>query len=228
MVIAPASFNFGKVVATASSKVHKFTATNKSKAPAHLGTLAALLPPSFTLSLDKCTNQTLTPKGTKTDKCTVDVAFTPTTVTAVPLTEMLTVPYDNASTATAKLEGTGIGPTAKRAPTSVTFGKTTGGGISTAIKKVTITNSSAGASIVLSTLLAPIMPNFAIVKDFCAGATLTAKGTAGAKCVVTTRFTPLAGTAAGTKLSAVLSYSFSLVGNPPAGTLTATLKGTAK
>ncbi|HVN90017.1 MAG TPA: hypothetical protein VMT61_09405 [Candidatus Binataceae bacterium] len=58
----------------------------------------------------------------------------------------------------------------------------------------------------------------------CSGATLTAKGTAGAKCTVTAQFTPPGGTASGTALSTTLSDPFNVTGNPPAGTLTATLK----
>jgi hypothetical protein len=230
VVIAPTSFNFGKVVATASSKPHKFTATNKSLVPAHLTTVNALLPPSsFVVSADTCSGATLDVKGTPKSKCTLDVAFAPAAVSSpAAVTETLTINYDAQNPATATLTGTGIAPTAKIAPTTVTFAKTKAG-FTSAAKTITITNESVGASVTLSAPLASIGPNFAIPSgdDACSGMTLTAKGTPGAKCIVKAEFTPFGGAASGTALTAPLSYNFSVSGNPPA-TLTATLKGTVK
>jgi len=154
------------------------------------------------------------------------VVFNPTGTG--PASETLKLPYDAVNPATAALTGTGIAPTAKIAPTTVSFAKTAAGAPS-ASKTITITNNSTGASVTLLAPITPITPNFAIVGvDACSGAALAPKGKPGSKCVVKVQFTPPGGTPSGTKLSAPLSYQFGVSGNPPTGTLTATLKGTVK
>jgi hypothetical protein len=188
-------------------------------------TATALLPPgSFVITADACSGQTLAIKGKPNSTCKISVDFQPSGVDSA--SETLTLPYDAANPATAALTGTGIAPTAKIAPLTVTFAKTTAG-LTSATKTITITNTSVGASVTLSTLLAPIGPDFAISSDLCGGVVLAPKGKPGAKCQVKAQFTPPSGTAPGTVLTAPLSYDFSVNGVPPT-TLTATLKGTSK
>src|SRR5207245_4920060 len=104
--------------------------------------------------------------GTPKSKCTLDLAFAPATIG--PANETLTINYDAVNPATATLTGTGIAPTAKIAPATVNFPSTAAGGTSTA-KSITITNTSAGASITLGAPSA-IGTNFTITSDACNGA----------------------------------------------------------
>jgi hypothetical protein len=224
VVISPATFNFGSVVATTSSKPHTFTASNKSLVPAHLKTVTALLPPSsFVISPDNCSGQILAPKGKPKSACTMGVAYAPSIVTVSPPEKgTLTLPYDNINPATAVLEGTGIAATLTAPTTTVTLAGAKVGTTGTS-HSITFTNNTA-AALTLGTM--SISANFTITSDLCSTKTLAPKGKPGNSCLVKAAFQPVGGTPPGTVLNGTLSDGFTYGAN--SGSVSVKVKGTVK
>jgi hypothetical protein len=208
LTVSPAKLNFGNIDATASSKAKKLTLHNTSKTVAAvIGQLAA--PPSFTISSDGCSNQTIQPRK----NCTVEVAFVPATVIGS-VSETLTIPYNGASPAET-LEGNGIAATLK-APSSKTLPSADAGSVGRTAN-ITIRNSST-ATVQLGA--ASALTDFTITDDGCTGSTLAPK----ASCVVSVEFAPADGTSG--ELTSVLGYDFTYGAN--SGGVAVTLKGKVK
>jgi len=222
--ITPAKLNFGKVYASASSKVHKVTIVNASKANSTIGLIvppAAALSSDFTISNNLCSGVTLAPKK----KCSFGLAYTPTTPTGVLETRTLTVPHDGGIT-NMTLSGIPI-PVTLAAPKVSSFPLTARGNRS-APKTLTITNNSPVS--VTITGKAFSAGNFAIVSgtDLCSGSILDPKASPPVKkCTVQVEFAPQANASPGAVPPETLQYNYAY-GHSLAGNAQTVLKGSDK
>jgi hypothetical protein len=213
---APTKINFGKVLASTSSKTKTVTVTNVGKVATTIGAItppAAVTPSNFTLA-DLCSGVTLDPKG----KCKIGVTFTPFAANPTVIATLI-IPYGDSLEADVALSGDAT-PVTLSGPKSASFPATANPNQSKS-KKITITNKTA-VTVILDAGV--IGPDFAFVGgDACAGQTLVANS----KCVVMVAFTPQSGTPVGPVSGETLSYLFHY-GSGLSNTVAVTLKGTVK
>jgi hypothetical protein len=213
---APTKINFGKVLASTSSKTKTVTVTNVGKVATTIGAItppAAVTPSNFTLA-DLCSGVILDPKG----KCKIGVTFTPFVANPTVIGTLI-IPYGDSLEADVALSGDATQVTLS-GPKSASFPATANPNQSKS-KKITITNKTA-VTVILDAGV--IGPDFAFVGgDACAGQTLVANS----KCVVMVAFTPQSGTPVGPVSGETLSYLFHY-GSGLSNTVAVTLKGTVK
>jgi hypothetical protein len=143
----------------------------------------------FAASSTTCTGATLVAAGT----CTINVIFTPTTLTAE--TAQISITDDANSPVLVNLTGTGALPTATPSPTTVAFGNQIINTTSPA-QVVTITNSSA-----VTLTIASITVTGGNSGDFAQTNTCSAPVPAAGTCTISVTFTP---TVVGGRASAVV------------------------
>ncbi len=213
MTIAPLTFDFRNVTATASSKQHLFTVTNRGALPGTVDSLRAAqtMEPasSFKVVTDHCSGVTVDPKRT----CNVGVSFAPASVDGAEI-GTVAIAY-NGGTASVTLLGNSVAAVLS-APKSVTLRGAALGRTGPA-RTIRIANHSA-ASVTLGA--APLLSScdFGIAGDTCTGATLAH----GQTCTVGVETTPCGGAVKGQMLSGTLTYPFSYGSN--GGNVSLTLK----
>jgi trimeric autotransporter adhesin len=143
----------------------------------------------FAATSTTCTGATLAAAAT----CTINVIFTPTTLTAE--TAQISITDDANSPVLVNLTGTGALPTATPSPTTLAFGNQIINTTSPA-QVVTITNSSA-----VTLTIASITVTGGNAGDFAQGNTCSAPVPAAGTCTISVTFTP---TAVGARASAVV------------------------
>ncbi|HEY3816020.1 MAG TPA: choice-of-anchor D domain-containing protein [Polyangiaceae bacterium] len=217
LTVSPTSQPMGTVAQNASSGDLPFVVTNSGGQTS--GTLTATLggtgSAAFGLGTDGCTGQTLA-AGTS---CTVNVHFTPSTVTPLGSTvATLSVAATPGGTATANLTGTTAAPASLLvAPVNEPYPNTPQGTVSPDVT-FTVYNKGGVATGALKAVLGGAnVGQFAIGTDGCTGQLLAPQtGT----CTITAHFAPTVGTLG------VQQQTLSVSGTP-GGTGTANLTGTA-
>jgi len=191
LIAVPQKFEFGKVVASATSKEKLLTLVNAGDTAAQIDQLSP--PSAFLLAKDHCSHVSIAAKG----KCTFSLTFAPQTPDGRSTTAFQ-VPY-NGKSPIITLFGDALSATLT-APNLILLPTTKAGGKSTP-KRITIENRT--PITVLLNVANSIAPSFAIVSDNCAGVALLSKQ----KCNVSVSFTPGLGTD-GDLLNATLTYGF--------------------
>ncbi len=216
--MAPTKINFGKLVASLTSKPKTVTVTNIGKVDANIiGVSAAAVGSQFTV-IPGCVN-TLPPKKS----CKVGVEFSPSAANPA-VNGSLTVNYNGATPLQVSLTGSAL-PATLTATKSVSL--TAAAGSTSKPKTITISNPT-GALITLQAGTIAPGANFAIVSgsDNCSGQSLGPSPAPSKKCTVAVEFAS-AGAPKGTTLNANLGYNFDY-GNGLSGAVTIPLKGTVK
>jgi len=209
LTVEPTSHDFGTLATGDSTTARTFTFSNDGDA--ETGTLEVNVTGAaaqFTASSDTCSGTSLEPA----QECTVDVAFTPTTVGA--RHAQLLLSGSPGGSASAQLSGSGAEPAAlKITPTGKSFGIAGEHTISPA-QAFTITNTGALDSGSLSTALAGADPGeFWKRTDGCDGVSLGS----GQSCTMEVAFTPQSQGLKAATLNATAA---------PGGTVSADLDGT--
>ncbi len=211
LTIAPSKFNFGKVTATASSKAHTFTVTNKGTVTADIGTISAAMVSTstspFQVSPGTCSG-TLIPK----QRCKLSVTFAPTVADGLE-DGTLTVAY-NGGTVSADLTGTSMSA-APSAPKSVGL-KGAAPSATGPAKTIKIINHS--KALIMLGAAPTLGPDFTPSNNTCSNTTLAQ----GMSCTLQIATTPGGGTMSGQILNEQLTYSFSY--GPNSGNVMITLK----
>jgi hypothetical protein len=212
----PTTVAFGNVDATGLSRARRISVINRSTVTANIGT--ATVPAGFTIvaGLDTCSNTALAARRA----CTLEVEFSPTTVSATPVSGNLSIPYNGAAPVTVSLSGTGTAVVVlARSPR---FAPVLPGATSLRPGVGFITNESRTATITLGS--ATISGPFAIVSgmDMCAGMALAPRH----RCSVGVNFTAPANDLAKMAETGSLSYPYTYGTN--GGTATLTLSAVVK
>jgi sugar lactone lactonase YvrE len=171
------------VVTLTNTGTSSLTVTNFTVGGANAGDFVATSPSPT------CTGATLAAAAT----CTINVIFTPTTLTAE--TAQISITDDANSPVLVNLTGTGALPTATPSPTSIAFGNQIINTTSPA-QMVTITNSSA-----VTLTITSVAVTGGNAGDFAQTNTCSTPVAAGGTCTISVTFTP---TAVGARASAVL------------------------
>ncbi|HZM28103.1 MAG TPA: choice-of-anchor D domain-containing protein, partial [Gemmatimonadales bacterium] len=206
LAIAPATQDFGSVVAGQNSATTTFTITNPGAAATGALTVALSGGDSsqFALTSDGCSTQTLSAGGS----CNVVVRFNPTTAGTKSSSIMVTASPGGSTSAV--LMGTGLMAGALTiSPTSRDYGPVPQGGMSAPFA-FTVTNTGGATTGSLSSALTGTgSDQFSITTNGCAGMTLASQAT----CMIAVRFDP---TSAGSK-----NASLTVSGNPGGNAATA-------
>ena len=213
LTASPSTINFGKVVATGTSKATKLTIGNKGAVTANISNITASASFMIASTGNTCSGRSIAPKKT----CSFEVEFTPMTVENV-TNGSIHVAYNGTSPGVT-LMGDGIAVVLKTS-TSLTLPAQAPG---TTGKSKTLTLSNPNTvSVVLGSASRSGADggSFKIASDTCSGHSLAAKG----KCAIGLEFAPPAN-ATGTQ-TATLSVGFTYGGNP--GGASVNLIGTIK